>query len=132
MFHLFRQQEGWSTAIICRRRLFLFQGDDVGFIRPCVPDGLHLAKEHRRYIQMLSVIGNDSDRLPVVSGQHPEHGGTTRGLKGHAIAILKFQHPAVRTHLIEKTKPLHNSTIEVKELSASVSSSMSILIGLPP
>jgi len=64
---------------------------------------------------MLSLIGDDCDRLPIIAGQHPDHGGMSPGLKGDAISDLELQHLAMRTHLVQEAKTLHDSMVEVDE-----------------
>ncbi len=49
---------------------------------------------------MLSVIGDDRNRLPIVAGQHADQWRATSGLKGDTIADLELQHLPVGTHLV--------------------------------
>ena len=64
---------------------------------------------------MLSIIGDDRDRLPIVAGQHPGQERVPTGLKGDTIADLELQHLAVGTHLVQKTKTLHDPVIEIDQ-----------------
>jgi len=62
---------------------------------------------------MLSIIVDDCDRFLIIAGQHTDHGWTPPGLKGDSISDLELQHLAVRTHLVQEAKALHDSMIEV-------------------
>jgi hypothetical protein len=95
--------------------LFLFQGNDFDFVGIFASGGLCLPQKIRGYIPMLPVIGDDGHCLPIIPGQHPENGRTTPGLKGHTVADLELQHSSMRTHLVEKTKPLHDPMVEVDQ-----------------
>jgi hypothetical protein len=65
---------------------------------------------------MLSVIGDDSNRLPIISSQHPDQRRVAPGLKRNAVSDLELQHLAMRTRLVREAKALHNSVIEVNQL----------------
>ena len=64
---------------------------------------------------MLSVIGDDRNRLPIVAGQHPCQERAPTGLKGNTITDPKLQHLPVGTHLVQKTKTLHDPVIEIDQ-----------------
>ncbi len=64
---------------------------------------------------MLPVIGDDCNRLSIVTSQHTNHGWVIPGLKGHTISDLEFQHLTVGAHLIQEAKTLYNPMIEVDQ-----------------
>jgi len=45
---------------------------------------------------MLSVIGDDRNRLPIISSQHPNQGRAAPGLKGNTVSDLECQHLSMR------------------------------------
>ena len=65
---------------------------------------------------MLPVIGDDRNRLPIISSQHPNQGRAAPGLKGNTVSDLEFQHLSMRARLGQEAKALHNSVIEVNQL----------------
>jgi hypothetical protein len=64
---------------------------------------------------MLSIIGDDGNRLSIITSQHTEQVWTAPGLKGDTISDLELQHLAVCTLLIQEAKALHDSMIEVDQ-----------------
>ena len=68
---------------------------------------------------MLSIVGDNCNRLLIIAGQHTDHGWMTLGLKGNTITDLELQHSAVRTHLVYEAKALHDSMVEVDQFRLS-------------
>ena len=75
----------------------------------------HLAQKLRRYVPVLSVVGDDRNRLSVVSREHANDQGAPSRLKTNAIANSKLQHLGVRAHVVEKAKTLDDSIIQFDE-----------------
>jgi hypothetical protein len=66
---------------------------------------------------VLSVVGDDRDRLSVVSREHANDQGAPSWLKTNAIANSELQHLGVRAHVVEKAKTLDDYIIQFDEFS---------------
>ena len=76
---------------------------------------------------MAAAIGDDGHCFPIVSCKHPFDHAVASGVKANTVADAEFQHLGMRTHLLQRTKPLDDPVIQVDEL-ASLSRSMSIFV----
>ena len=66
---------------------------------------------------MLSVIGDDRNRLPIIAYEHTGHEWTTLGLKSYTVPDLELKHPFMGAHLAQEAKAFHDSMIEVDQFS---------------
>jgi len=66
---------------------------------------------------VLSVVGDDRDRLSVVPGKHSRYWTAALRLEGNAITDSELKHVGMCPHLIEKTEALHDSVVQVDEFS---------------
>jgi hypothetical protein len=74
------------------------------------------AQHGRGYVPMLAAIGDNRDRLLVVSGQDAEYERPSVRLKTDALAQGKLQHRLVSTHLMEKAEALDDPVVQIGQL----------------
>jgi hypothetical protein len=74
-----------------------------------------LGQEGRRHVPLAAIIGDDRDRLPVVTRQHTLDRTASLGLEDHPVANLEFEHLGVRPHLLQEAQTLDDPVIEVDE-----------------
>ena len=86
------------------------------WIRSFVRSGVDLIQQSGSNIPMLAGIGDDSDRLLVVTRENPHHLRASCRLEPHSLANPKIQHLHMGPHLAQKTKAGHNLVIEFKQL----------------
>src|SRR4051794_23990871 len=77
--------------------------------------GYGLGQKGRRHVPLAAIIGDDRDRLPVVTRQHTLDRTASLGLEDHPVANLEFEHLGVRPHLLQEAQTLDDPVIEVDE-----------------
>jgi hypothetical protein len=68
-----------------------------------------------RNVPTLSGVRNDGNRFFVVAREHANDHRATLWLKGDAVSDFEVQHPFVRSRLMQKSKPLDDTVVEVDE-----------------
>ena len=66
---------------------------------------------------MAIAVGDYGHRLPTVSCEHSFNDAVDSDVKANAVAEAEFQHPGMRAHLLQQTKPLDNPVVQVDEFS---------------
>ncbi len=77
--------------------------------------GPEFAQEGGRDRPMLTILGDDGDRLAVVLGDDTEQGPAPIGLKTHPLAQTELQHRRVGPHVAQELQSRHNPVVEVDE-----------------
>jgi len=96
-------------------RSFRLEMHDVRWVRFIDDRRFHAPQELRRNIPMMSVVGDHSNRLAVVTGKHSNDWCPTLRLKGDAIADSEFEHLRVRLHMVQETKAFDDAMVQVDE-----------------
>ena len=62
-----------------------------------------------RRVPLAAIIGDDRDRLPVVTRQHTLDRTASLGLESHQVADLELERLGVRPHLLQEAQTLDRS-----------------------
>ena len=94
----------------------------VGILR-----ATNTAEQSGRDVPLLPAFRDNSNRLFVVTGEHPNQQRPSIRLKRNSIANTELQHLGVSPHVPQEFQPLDNAVLRSIN-SASVSPSISILM----
>ena len=91
----------------------LFDGKAIG-LKPGRGDiaGFGPAEKDRRDLPPMMVVGDDRDALFVVAHERADDRSPVVGIERDAVAEGELQHGGVRSHLLQKTQPLDDPSVE--------------------